>query len=212
MSNTTDDAQQHEFRVHSTEDIYSGAIIAVRKDTVAMPGGGTAQREVVEHSGAVAIVVQNGDQILLIRQYRHPVAQRLWELPAGILDHDNESPWDAAQRELEEETGYRAKHWDVLVDTVTSPGFADESVRIFRARDCEIVPRPPAEEEEADLHQQWIPLTKAVRMVLQGEIVNSIAVAGILALAHLEQIPPTVDDTRDVTAPWTVRSRRFRQR
>lgn len=202
----------HQFTVLDTETLYQGAILALRKDHVRMPGGGSAAREVVEHSGAVAVVALNDSgEILLERQYRHPVARRLWELPAGILDIPGESPLTAAQRELREETAYAADQWWVIADTITSPGFADESVRIFLARGLHHVDRPAPEQEEADMELQWVPLQHAVQRVFSGDIINSIAVAGILGASQClstggEQI------LRPADADWDSRAWRFAQR
>jgi len=202
----------HDFTVIDSETLYEGAILALRKDHVRMPGGGSAAREVVEHSGAVAVVALNDQgEILLERQYRHPVARRLWELPAGILDIPGESPLAAAQRELQEETAYAADQWWVIADTITSPGFADESVRIFLARGLHQVDRPTPEQEEADMELQWVPLPQAVQRVFSGDIINSIAVAGLLGgsqclVAGGEEI------LRSADAEWDSRAWRFAQR
>jgi len=86
-------ADTHAFRVRSSEPAYDGKIIRVRRDIVAMPGGGESQRDVVEHPGAVGIVaLDDDDRVLMVRQYRHPVRRHLWELPAGLLDVAGEPP------------------------------------------------------------------------------------------------------------------------
>ena len=96
----TDEPGTHDFAVLSTEDVYIGRIIAVRVDEVAMPGGGQAKREVVEHHGAVAIVaLDDDDQVTLIHQYRHPLGRRIWELPAGLIDHLGEDPLEWSMRD-----------------------------------------------------------------------------------------------------------------
>ena len=113
----------HEYEVKSSEQVYDGAIIEVRRDDVVMPGGKTASRDVVVHPGAVGVVAYDDEgRILLLHQYRHPVRQRLWELPAGLLDVAGEPASTAAARELAEEAGIAASRWDTLVDTFTSPG------------------------------------------------------------------------------------------
>ena len=90
-----------------------------------MPGGGLADREIVEHFGAVAVVaLDKENRLIMVEQYRHSVRQRLLELPAGLLDIAGEDELEAAQRELAEEAGLAAQDWGVLVDLVTSPGFA----------------------------------------------------------------------------------------
>jgi len=200
-------AQRHEFRSLSSRRIYSGAIVSLRVDEVAMPDGHTAEREVVEHHGAVAVVaVDEQDRVVLVHQYRHPLGRRLWELPAGLLDAPGEDPLDTARRELAEETGLAADDWEVLVDIALSPGFTDEAVRVFAARGLRTVDRPDPEHEEADLEVHRIPVDEAVAMVLRGEIVNATAVSGLLALAagRATGLP-----TRTADAPWPDRPTAF---
>jgi ADP-ribose pyrophosphatase len=191
---------QHDFEVLSTEDAYLGRIIAVRVDDVAMPGGGSAKREVVEHLGAVAILaLDEDDHVTLIHQYRHPIGRRNWELPAGLIDKLGEDPVETARRELVEEVGLSAADWSVLVDVACSPGFTDEAVRVYLATDLAAVDRVMEGEEEADLVARRFPLDEAVRMVLSGEIVNSAAVGGLLA-AHA--VRTLAVPARQVDAPW----------
>lgn len=197
---------EHDFETVDSEIVYEGAILALRADEVRMPGGTTARREVVEHFGAVAIAALDDDgNITLVYQYRHPVGRRLWELPAGLLDMGGEAPHLTAARELKEEAGLAAQEWRVLVDIVSSPGFADESVRVYLATGISEIDRPEAHDEEADLIVKRVPLSEAVRMVLSGEIVNSIAVAGILA-AHAFR---DADTLRPLDAEWTDRPSAF---
>lgn len=195
------EAGTHEFATRSSRTEYSGAILALRVDEVDMPGGRTAHREVVEHHGAVAVVARDGDgRIAMIRQYRHPVGRRLLELPAGLLDGGaDEDPLTAAQRELAEETDLAAKHWQLLVDLVVSPGFTDEALRVYLAEGLTQLPTADREHEEADLVLEWVPLGDAVRAALAGEIVNATAVAGILAAAAADS---TQTSLRATDAPW----------
>ncbi|MFW0790859.1 NUDIX domain-containing protein [Gordonia sp. CPCC 205333] len=186
MSSSNDNAGEagtHDFDVASSETIYDGAIVALRVDDVAMPGGVTAKREVVEHLGAVAVVaVDDAGRVALIRQYRHPVGRRLLELPAGLLDGGpDESALVAAQRELAEEVDLAADDWAVLADLVLSPGFCDESLRVYLARGLRTLPEAERHDEEADLALEWVDLAAAARLIGAGEIVNATAVAGILA-------------------------------
>lgn len=177
---------RHEFTVMDSELLVDAPILALRRDTVTMPGGNTAQREIVEHFGAVAVVALDGQQrIAMVEQYRHSVGARLWELPAGILDFAGEDELDTAKRELVEEAGLEAAEWSLLVDLVTSPGFAEEAVRIFLASDLSHVERPDAEDEEADMDFAWVPLDDARAAVMDGRITNSIAIAGVLAASEV---------------------------
>jgi ADP-ribose pyrophosphatase len=200
---------EHDFETIGSETVYIGKIFALRVDDVRMPHGNTAKREVVENFGAVAVLaIDEENNIALVYQYRQPFGRRLWELPAGLLDVGGEPPHVSAARELKEEAGLAAKDWRVLVDLDTAPGFSDESVRVYRATVLSDAGRPDAHDEEADLQLKWFPLVDAVRMVFDGEIVNSIAVAGILA-AHAM---PDTDALRSVDAPWTDRPTSFPRR
>lgn len=198
----------HEFDVVSTRDIHIGRVVALRLDEVRMPGGSTAAREIVEHFGAVAVAaLDEHDNLVMIHQYRHAMARRLWELPAGLLDIEGESPVDTARRELAEEVGLAARRWEVLVDVAASPGFTDEIVRVFLARELSEVPSGIGDgDEEDDLVVHRIPLPEAARMALAGEIVNGTAVAGVLAAHAVVHGDGTA---RPVDAPWRDRPHRF---
>lgn len=175
----------HDFAVLNTELLVDAPIIGVRRDEVSMPGGGTAHREIVEHFGAVAVVAERNGEIAMVNQYRRSVNQRLWELPAGLLDFAAEDPLNCAARELAEEAGLAAENWELLSDLFTSPGICDEAVRIYLARDLREVPQPPAEHEEADMEFAWVPLGKARAMVMAGEVNNAIAITGIMTAAEV---------------------------
>jgi len=202
---------EHGFPVVSSQDIYTGRVMALRADSVVMPGGREAVREIIEHPGAVAVAaVDAEDRIMMILQYRHAVRRRLWEMPAGLLDHAAEDPAEAAARELGEEAGLVADEWSVLVDTVPSPGFSEESVRVYLATGLHEVDRPDlGDDEESELELRWVPLAEAVAMVLRGEIVNATTVAGILAL---QVIRDGHGAPRPTSAPWPDRPTRFAAR
>jgi 8-oxo-dGDP phosphatase len=203
-------SQPHEFSVSGSDTVYVGRILALRLDHVKMPDGRTAVREVVEHPGSVVILPLDDDgTVVMIDQYRHPLGRRIRELPAGLLDAPGEDPVTTAQRELLEEVGYTARDWSVLVDLVPSPGFSDESQRVFLARGLTQVGRPPSTDEENDLHVIRLPLAEAVQQVFAGEIVNSPAVAGLLA-AHA--VLAGIAQPRPVGAPWPDRPSRFAER
>lgn len=198
----------HEFQVVGSELLVDAPIIGVRRDQVTMPGGGVAAREVVEHFGAVAVVAYDEatESIAMVHQYRHSVGERLWELPAGLLDFAGEDPLTTARRELVEEAGLEAHRWESLVDVATSPGFCDEASRVFLARELTSVTRPDGEDEEADMSLSWVPLTDARQAALHGEVVNSIAVAGIFAAAEVINRGAA---PRPADAPFRLRPQRL---
>jgi len=201
---------EHNFETTSSETLHSGKIFALRVDQVRMPGGKVVTREVVEHYGAVAIVAIDDDgNIPLIYQYRHPFGRRLLELPAGLLDVGGEAPHLTAARELREEAGLEAETWQVLVDLDSSPGFSDESVRVYLATGLTQVDRPEAHDEEADLTMKWYPIDEAVRLVFSGGIVNSLAVGGILATHAVRN---GFAQPRPVDTPWTDQPTAFAKR
>ena len=172
--------------VVSSAELVRGRLVSVRTDKVRMPDGELAERDVVIHPGAVAVLaLDDAQQVLLIRQYRHPVGRLLWEVPAGLRDVAGEQPWATARRELLEEAGYRARDWRVLADYYSSPGFSTERLRVFLARDLEFVPESERsfvpEGEETQLVPAWLPLDEAVRKVFAGHLHNGVAALAILA-------------------------------
>ena len=185
MSTSMKDEPAH-WPVVSSAELLRGRLVTVRADKVRMPDNNLAEREVVIHPGAVAVLaLDDAFQVLVIRQYRHPVNRLLWEIPAGLRDVSGEATWATARRELLEEAGYRARDWRVLVDYYSSPGFSTERLRIFLARGLEFVPEAERdfvpEDEETQLVSAWLPLDEAVRRVLAGELHNGPAALGIMA-------------------------------
>lgn len=181
-------AVEHRYELRDRQERFQGRIFSVVTDEVTMPGGDTAKRDYVRHVGAVAVVaLDDAGQVVLVRQYRQPVGRHLWELPAGLMDVDGEPLPAAAARELAEEADLTAGTLDLLVDVHTSPGFSDEVVRVFLARDLADVPaeaRHERRDEEADIQIVRLDLDEAVGMVLAGEITNGPCVAGLLAAAR----------------------------
>jgi 8-oxo-dGDP phosphatase len=196
-----------DFDTVSTRTVYTGHVLTLRADEVRMPGGGVKTREVIEQPGAVGIVALDEDgQVVLIRQYRHPVGERLVELPAGLLDVPGERAYRTAQRELAEEVGLTAARWDLLVDLQVSPGLSNEAVRVFLARDLSPVPaadRYVGVDEETDLDVHRRPLDEAVGAIFAGEIQNSLAVTGLLATAYARERDWA--PLRPLDAPWPAR-------
>jgi 8-oxo-dGTP pyrophosphatase MutT (NUDIX family) len=194
----------HDYQVVSSERVYDGRVIALRKDEVSMPGDTSSVRDVVEHPGAVAVVaLDEQDRVVTVTQYRHPVARPLVELPAGILDKEDEPSYAGVKRELAEEAGLAADEWHVLVDLLTSPGMTDEACRIYLARGLHEVDRDVQEHEEAEMTSDRVPLDDLVRGVLTGEYENSLLVVGVLAADSARRSGYT--GLRPADAPWPAR-------
>jgi len=164
---------------------YEGKVVKVDEDTVRLPNGREARREVVRHPGAVLIVpVLEDGRVVLIRQYRYAPDEVLWELPAGTLDRRAESAEACAQRELEEETGYRAEHWTFLTKFYTTPGFTDELMHCFLATG--LTPAEQCPDTDEAMEVVLMPLTEALALAQGGEIRDGKTIAGLfLAAAHL---------------------------
>ena len=176
--------QPEHWPVASSAELLRARLVTVRSDKVRTPENHLAERDVVLHPGAVAVLaLDDADRILMIRQYRHPVGHLLWEIPAGLRDTAGESPLQTAQRELLEETGYRASQWHTLVDYFSSPGYSTERIRIFLARGTELAADNgyEREQEEKYIVAEWVPLAEAVRLALSGKLHNGPAIAGVLA-------------------------------
>lgn len=190
----------------SRTEEFTGRVWSVISEDVSFPGG-AARRDVLLHLGAVAVIALNANnEVLLIRQYRHPVGAWLFEPPAGLLDKPAESPLITAQRELAEEAGYEARNWRTLVDLYNSPGGSSEAIRIFLARELAPLPggRPrTGEAEEHHLPRVWVPLQEAVSLVLNSQIGSPSAVAGILAASAVGA--SGWDSLRSPDAPWGAR-------
>ncbi|HMK30935.1 MAG TPA: NUDIX hydrolase [Terriglobales bacterium] len=185
-------------RILSSKVAYRGPIFQVTSDQVREPGGIRTRRDIVRHSGSVVILavdegwkagklrgrrgVANREmRILLERQYRYAANQFLWELPAGRID-EGEDELPAAQRELLEETGFKAEHWRRVLYFYPSPGFLDETMAIYLATGL----KRGAAQLEADeaIRTRFFPLSKAVTMVMNGKIADGKTIAGMLWLAR----------------------------
>ncbi|GHF12698.1 NUDIX hydrolase [Streptomyces spiralis] len=196
-----------EWEIRATRTPFTGAKTSVRTDDVVMPDGSVATRDYQVHPGSVAVLaLDSEDRVLVIRQYRHPVRQRLWEIPAGLLDVPGENPLHAARRELYEEAHVKAEDWRVLTDLYTTPGGCDEAVRIFLARELSEAEgeRFAAEHEETDMELARVPVADLVRDVLAGKLHNNCLVVGVLALVAARQ-GDGLDALRPAEAPWPAR-------
>lgn len=172
--------------VTATERVYEGRVWDVVSDTVSY-GGAQFVRQYVQHPGAAAVVALDADErVVLIQQYRHPIRQRDWEIPAGLLDVEGEPPVEAARRELAEEVDLVAARWQPLIAMRTTPGGNDETVHVFLARDLAPAPtRFDREDEEADMRVERVALADVVDAVIEGRMSNGILAAGVLAAAEV---------------------------
>ncbi|WP_435854422.1 NUDIX domain-containing protein [Streptomyces subrutilus] len=186
---------------------FQGAKTAVRSDQVRMPDRAVVRRDYQAHPGSVCVLALDEEQrVLVLKQFRHPVRHRLWELPAGLLDVAGENPLHAAQRELYEEAHVKAEDWRVLADFFSSPGGSDEAVRIFLARGLAEAEgeRYEVSEEEADMEIARIALADLVAGVLAGRLGNPGLVTGVLA-ASAALAGEGLDALRPALAPWPAR-------
>lgn len=190
---------------------FEGIIFDVVRERVDLGEGGVVTRDFVTHPGAVAVLalreVEGVDHVLLIRQYRHASGGHVWELPAGLLDIDDEPPQVAAARELAEEVDLVADEWHVLADDVTSPGAFPETVRVFLARGLRDVAAADAHErtaEELTLRPLWVPLDDALDAALTGRISNSATLVGLLSAGLSRERGWSTLRPHD--APWPARA------
>ena len=192
--------------VLASRESFSGRVWNVRSDTF-MFAGDTVTRNYVAHPGGVGVIaLDDDDQVLLIRQYRHPVGRYLFEPPAGLLDVDDESALVAVQRELLEEAGYVADQWWVLVDFLNSPGGSSEAFRTFLARGLKQVAREyEGTAEEREMPIAWVRLDQARDLVLSGELQNPTAVSGVLAAWVSRSLGWS--NLRPADAPWPIHDR-----
>ncbi|WP_432197598.1 NUDIX domain-containing protein [Streptomyces sp. bgisy027] len=196
-----------EWEIRATDTPFVGNKTSVRTDDVVMPDGSVVRRDYQVHPGSVAVLaLDDQDRVLLIRQYRHPVRQKLWEIPAGLLDIPGENPLHAAQRELYEEAHVKAEDWRVLTDVYTTPGGCDEAIRIFLARNLSEADgeRFVVEDEEADMEHARVPVDELVRGVLAGELHNNCLVVGVLSLVAA-RASGGLDGLRAADVEWPAR-------
>lgn len=165
----------------ASEVVYDGKIITVYKDKVELSTGKTSLREVVEHSGGVVILAickKDGiEKVLMVKQFRYPLKNALLELPAGKLEK-NEDPFEAAKRELTEETGYVAKNWKDLGYIFTSPGYSDEKLYLYKATDLEFVGECP-DEGEILIEYEYTP-DEIKNMIKNGEITDAKTICAVM--------------------------------
>jgi ADP-ribose pyrophosphatase len=172
-------------RLVSSRTVYRGPVFSVTTDHVQEPGGVTARRDVIRHSGSVVVLAVDDSgkepRILLERQYRHAASDYLWELPAGRID-PGEHELKAAQRELLEETGYTAAQWRRILKFYASPGFVAETMAVYLATGLRAGEAQP--EDDEIIYKRMVPLPAAVRMVLSGTIRDAKTISSVLWLDH----------------------------
>ncbi len=167
-----------------TRPVFQGRVISLQVDTVKLPDGGTATREIVKHPGAVAILAltEGRGKMLVVEQFRKPLEKLQMEIPAGKLE-PGEDPLDAAGRELEEETGYRAARLTRLHAFSTSPGFADEVIHLFFAEELE---RTEVRlDEDEFLTCEAVTLEQAWQYIREGRICDSKTILAVYAWERL---------------------------
>lgn len=198
------DAPAHDVQVLASELVATGYVWDVRRDRFVY-GDVELERDYIDHPGAVAVVaLDDAGRVLLIQQYRHPIAHRDWELPAGLMDVAGEPGHLAAARELAEEADLAAERWDLLIDMFLTPGGSSEAMRIFLARDVHPTKHTFVREaEEADMLTTWVPLEEAVLAVLEGRVKNAVTAGGILAAATARSLDWATLRTPDT--PWPAR-------
>jgi ADP-ribose pyrophosphatase len=178
-------ASRPKARLISSRVVYRGPAFWVTTDHVQEPGGVSARRDIVHHSGSVVILAVDDSGstplILLERQYRHAAQDYLWELPAGRID-PGEKPLPAARRELLEETGYSAANWRRILNFYASPGFVAETMSVFLATGLRAGQAKP--EPDEIIHKRMVPLPTAIRMVMTGKIRDAKTIASVLWLDH----------------------------
>ena len=170
-------------RVLKSRVVFRGPVFHVTSEQVEEPGGVRVRRDIIRHPGSVVILVVDDTgrepRVLLERQFRYAAKRRLWELPAGRID-EGESELAAAKRELREETGFRARRWQRAMFFWVSPGFLDETMAIYLARDLE--PGEAEPEDDEVIGKRFFRLSAAVRMALNGTIRDAKTIAAVLWL------------------------------
>lgn len=163
-------------KVTSSEEKYTSPIFRVTHDHAVDSDGFEIERDIVQHKGsAVMMAVDDKNRILLVRQFRLPARQSMWELPAGRLD-DGETPLQAAKRELIEETGYKAKRWDKLASFYPSPGYVSEKMTIFLATELTEGEAKPMEDER--IEARWFKPKEVRDLIDGGKILDAKTIIG----------------------------------
>jgi ADP-ribose pyrophosphatase len=172
----------------SSKVVFEGPLFRILHDKLIEPGGKHSERDVIRHNGSVVILAIDSSKskkdpwIVIERQYRHAANQFLWELPAGKLEA-GEDPLVGGQRELEEETGYRAKKWKPLVEYYASPGFLGESMKVFLAEGLLAGDAHPEEDEQIEF--RLVKLSDVLKMIDKGLIKDGKTLTSVLLYSRL---------------------------
>lgn len=167
----------------SSEHIFDGTLLHVRRDKVRLPSGAETVREWIKHPGAAAVLPVLADgQVILVRQYRYPIGEVTLEVPAGKLDAKDEEPLHCARRELSEETGYTAEAYEKLTTIATTVGFSNEYIHLYLARGLS-AGRQHTDVDEF-VHVVRMPFEKALDMVKTGEIVDAKTIISLMMAAE----------------------------
>jgi ADP-ribose pyrophosphatase len=162
--------------------LHQGRVFRLDKENITLDNGVTVDIELIRHPGAAAIVPLSArGTVMLIKQYRHAVGGRIWEIPAGTLD-PGEVPLQCAQRELMEETGYRADTFHPLGEITPVPGYSDERIHLYLASGLTAVPQNLDQDEILAVHET--PFDAAMEMLYRGEIQDSKTICGLSLAAH----------------------------
>ncbi|MDR0436659.1 MAG: NUDIX hydrolase [Propionibacteriaceae bacterium] len=192
-----------------------GAIAGFSSDVVLSPSGERLRRQYLTHPGSVAVIALDEQRrVAVIDQYRHAIAMRMIEPPAGLLDVAEERSLEAAKRELAEEVGLAATTWNVLADFYSSPGISQETSRIYLARGLSEVGRPNGfvvEGEEAHMGLHWVPLAELLVGIRSGTYQNPAVIIGCLSLQVALTSPEGMDGLRPADAPWPARANKRHQ-
>ncbi len=174
------------FELIDSEEIFEGRVFTIRRDNLRTPDGRTTKFDIVEHHGSVVILPIDADgNLLLVRQYRHAALANMLELPAGVLE-ENEEPLLAAGRELREETGMASNNLVELGEFYLAPGYSTELMTVFLATDLYENPLAPDADEFLDLEK--IPIAETLRLAEKGEMPDAKTLAALLmARPHLEK-------------------------
>lgn len=163
---------------HTTKSLYEGRVIRLGLESLQLPNGQPLELEIVRHPGGAAVVALDAeDRVCLLRQYRHAAGGWLWELPAGKLD-PGESPQSTAIRELEEEAGLGAAHWQPLGEVLTTPGFCDEVIHLYLATGLSHGDTDHQDDELIEIH--WLPFDQALAQVRDGTIRDAKTMLGLM--------------------------------